>query len=60
VPVYESSNQKKVRIMASLKGKAADATRGLKSIGVADAKAPAFWGACWMIKLQKRSDRLTG
>jgi len=48
---YKLSNQKKGRIMAKLKGKAAVVTKASKGIGTANAKALAFWGACWMIGL---------
>ena len=50
-PDYKLSNQKKGRIMAKLKGKAAVVTKASKGIGAANAKALAFWGACWMIGL---------
>ena len=49
--IYKSSNQKKGRIMAKLKGKVAVVTKASKGIGAANAKALAFWGACWMIGL---------
>lgn len=39
------------RIMAKLKGKAAIVRKASKSIGAGNAKAIAFWGACWMIGL---------
>ena len=39
------------RIMAKLKDKAAVVRKASKSIGAANAKALAFWGACWMIGL---------
>jgi hypothetical protein len=45
------SDQKKVNIMAKLKGNAAVITGASKSIGAANARALAFWGACWMIGL---------
>jgi hypothetical protein len=38
-------------IMAKLKGKAAIVRKASKSIGAGNAKAIAFWGACWMIGL---------
>jgi NAD(P)-dependent dehydrogenase (short-subunit alcohol dehydrogenase family) len=37
--------------MAKLKGKAAVVTKASKGIGAANAKALAFWSACWMIGL---------
>ena len=36
-------------IMAKLKRKAAAVTKASKGIGASNAKALAFWGACWMI-----------
>jgi TPP-dependent pyruvate/acetoin dehydrogenase alpha subunit len=49
--VYESSDQRKMRIMAKLTGKVAVVSGGSKGVGAANAKALAFWGACWMIGL---------
>jgi hypothetical protein len=43
--------QQQVRIMAKLKGKAAVITGASKTVGAGNAKALAFWGACWMIGL---------
>jgi len=45
------SSEQKVRIMAKLKGKAAAVTGAPKDFGAGNAKALAFWGACWMIGL---------
>jgi 3-oxoacyl-[acyl-carrier protein] reductase len=37
--------------MAKLTGKVAVVSGGSKGVGAANAKALAFWGACWMIGL---------
>jgi hypothetical protein len=48
-PDYKLSQ--KGRIMAKLKNKTTVVTKASKDIGAANAKALAFWGACWVIGL---------
>jgi hypothetical protein len=48
---YTLSHQEQGRIMAKMNGKAAVVTTASKGNGAGNAKALAFWGACWMIGL---------
>jgi hypothetical protein len=46
--IYESSNQKKVRIMTDSKSKVAIFTGAPKRVGAANSKELADGDACWM------------